>query len=341
MTGLIERDLPDGRSVADILFAGFDRTGGILNFVDVGARNGSYLLPESYATRCRITGFEPNRDEYEKLVNGQTDARAAGLVEPHFKGRRYFPHALWSSSGERTLQVTAGVGAATLMGPVNERVAKNMWREQDGGRNFFERVQRVVETNMVNCVTLDQILSESSETIDILKLDVEGAELDVLEGARHLLEKKSILVIFSEFLFVPLYERRVTLGHQQVFLEDLGYRLIALNFDHFPYSWGRTRICSTDAQRLTYSGDAIFVLDPDRNKLDGDTMYRLGLASFALGFSALGLNLIEASGRLLSNDKLAIENLANLRSVSRKLRDAWMEVPNVGYRVLKLFGMRK
>jgi FkbM family methyltransferase len=334
MRPFLDSKLADGRAVAGIVFEAVDRAGAMLNLVDVGARNGNYLVPHSYAARTRITGFEPNRTEYDKLVKGRTDARLAGLAEPEFRERKYNPYALWSDNAERTIYLTTGPGAVTLMGPVDQRMTRSMWRERDRGQNYFDRVQKIVGTDRVPCITLDEIWQGSAEPIDILKIDAEGGELEVLKGARDLLARRRILLIFSEFLFAPYYEQRVTLGHQQVFLDDLGYRLIALNADHFPYNWGRTAVRTKYDRWLTYAGDAIFVLDPDRNTMDDETQYRLGLACIALGFNAFGLNLLRASGRVASSDIDALEAAVNRPPLARRLRLAWMDFPFVVGRLL-------
>jgi FkbM family methyltransferase len=337
---LIERKLADGRSVASIIFAPIDEAGSRLEFVDVGARNGSFLLPASYAARARITGFEPNKVEYEKLLGGRTDAAAFGLREPPFKERRYFPYAVWSEDTERTLYLTVGPGAVSLMGPVHEAMTMNMWRESDHGQNYFERHQAPVGTDHVTCVALDRIWDQSEGPIDVLKLDVEGAELQVLKGAEALLSERRILLIFSEFLFVPYYQDRTTLGHQQVFLDELGYRLIAINADHDDYNWGQTRIQAKHDRRMTYAGDAIFIADPDRNSLSADEMYRLGLACMAMGFNAFGINLMRETGRLAAAEIAAIEAEANKVTVARRAHDAWKRAPDIAYRLLRALRLR-
>jgi FkbM family methyltransferase len=334
MKPFLDGRLADGRAVAGVVFDAVDRGAKILNLVDVGARNGNYLLPRSYAARTRITGFEPNRAEYEKLVNGRTDAGLAGLAEPEFRERKYHPYALWSETAERTIYLTSGPGAVTLMGPVDQRMTRSMWRERDRGQTYFDRVQQIVGTDRVPCVTLDQIWQGLAEPIDILKIDAEGGELEVLKGAHDLLASRKILVIFTEFLFVPYYEQRVTLGHQQVFLDERGYRLIALNADHFPYNWGRTAIRAKNDRWLTYAGDAIFVLDPDRNTLDAENKYRLGLACIAMGFNAFGLNLLRASGWVAASDVDALEAAVNRPPLPHRLRLAWMDFPFAVARLL-------
>jgi FkbM family methyltransferase len=340
MTALIDRILPDGRSIAEIVFALADSAGVTFNIVDVGARNGNYMLPRSYAKRTRLIGFEPNRVEYEKLVTGTTDAKAAGLSELPYREKAYHPHALWSESTERTLFLTAGAGSVTLMGPASEQITSNMWREQDCGQSFFDRIQKVLARESVHCVTLDEAWHDDGSLIDILKLDVEGAELDVLTGAQSLLRGKRILLIYSEVLFVPYYERRITLGHQQVFLDELGYRLIKVNLDHPSYSWRPTDIRPKNDQWLVHAGDAIFVLDPDRNALSREEGYRLGVACMAMGFNGLGLNLISNAGEITTNDRVAIETLANTPPLSRKLHQLWLDTPRMVHKFLLSVGLR-
>jgi FkbM family methyltransferase len=311
-----------------------------LEFVDVGARNGSFILPPKYAAQCRITGFEPNPVEFEKLKSGRTDAMLRGAKEPPFKAKRYFPNAVWSAKGDRTLYVTVGPGAVTLTGPANRNMVDNMYLAVDSGQNYYERHQRMLSTERIPCVALDDLWTESSAVIDILKLDVEGGELEALKGARNLLSHKKILLLKSEFLLAPYYEPRVTLGHQQVFLDEMGYRLIGLDSDQSRYSWGPTRIHKDNDRWLSYAGDAIFVVDPDRNALSPEHSFRLGLACMAMGFNAFGLNLIRASGKIGDADIRAIEDEANRLPVATRLLAAWMDAPNTAYRMLRALGRR-
>lgn len=340
MTALIDRTLPNGGSIASIVFRHLDQSGWLLNFVDVGARNGSYLLPASYAQRTRITGFEPNRVEYEKLINNRTDAQKAGMIEPAFREKKYYPYALWSEDGERTLYLTVGPGAVTLMGPADERMTKNMLRTSDRGQNFFERAQRVVGTDTVPCKTLDALWRERNERIDILKLDAEGGELEILKGAKEQLASKNILLIYTEFLLLPFYKQRVTLGHQQVLLDECGYRLIGLNLDHFPYCWRSSHIRAENDRRMQYAGDALFILDPDRNALSRQDMYRLGLACLAMGFNGVGLNFIREAGMISDADLSAIEAQANNPPLMRRIHAAWQKFPYLADRWLTSLRLR-
>lgn len=340
MASLFDRELADGRSAALPLFSRCDKQGIELNFVDVGARNGSFLLPDSYARRACIHGFEPNHAEYEKIVNGTTDARKAGLREPEFKRRNYYPTALWSEKGSRPLYIPIGVGAATLMGLADEAVTSNMWQSGRGGMNYFQRIHRPDKTVQVECDTLDNVFAGNDSSIDILKLDAEGGELDVLKGARRLLEQKRVLLIKSEFALSPTYQNRVLLGHIHVLLDELGYRLVDLSFDHWKYCWKPTTANEGQDTWFTRAGDAVFILDPERNVLSQDQYYRLGLACIALGFNAPGLNFIDAAGALSDFDRAAMIDELNRRSRGRKLMDFWMSAPHLAYKVLHKLKLR-
>jgi len=340
MMPLIERALPDGRTVADVLFAPLKAASGMLEFVDVGARNGSFILPPKYAAQARITGFEPNPEEYRKLVERRTDSMLAGAKEPAFKDRRYFPNGVWSENKDRTIYITVGAGAVTLTGPVDDKMTQAMYRANDRGVNYFERHQRVLRTESIPCVTLDSVLGNDTGLIDFLKLDVEGGELEVLKGARKLLSEHKILLIKSEFLLAPYYGQRMALGHQHVLLDELGYRLIRLDSDQARYSWHPTKIEPDNDLGLQYAGDAIYALDPDRNNLSADVNYRLGLAALAMGFSAFGLNLIRQSANVPKGDIAAIEAEANRVPLMHRAMKLWMSAPDAAYRILHAAGLR-
>jgi FkbM family methyltransferase len=340
MISLLDRKLPDNRSASDVLFAALDRTQDELTFVDVGARNGSYLLPASYAQRACIIGFEPNQVEYERLVAQKTEASAAGMQEHKFRRRRYFSHALWSTSGRRSFYEPIAPGAATLVGWADPKMTQNIWLSVGGGASYYDRIQRPKAVGEVECQTLDRMWAPEPGLIDILKLDVEGGEVDVLEGARGLLTDHRILLIRSEFALAPYYENRPTFGHQQVLLNELGYRAIALEFEHWQYCWKPTDVMETNDRWLTRSGDAVFVLDPDRNHFSVDQFYRLGLACVALGFNAFGLNLIREAGAINDSDLRSLVAVMNTKSKMRKAREVWMGVPDRVYRILHRMKLR-
>jgi hypothetical protein len=76
--------------------------------------------------------------------------------------------------------------------------------------------------------TLDALMREVSwtEDIDLLKIDVQGAELLSLSGAERTLER--VLLLLTEVSFAPLYEGSCIFGEVYEFLTARGFRLLAL-----------------------------------------------------------------------------------------------------------------
>jgi hypothetical protein len=78
-----------------------------------------------------------------------------------------------------------------------------------------------------------QILDSFCETegisdIDILKLDVEGSELNVLKGATQKLTEKRIRLIFTEVMFTAHYEGGCLFHEVSGFLRHYDYKLFNL-----------------------------------------------------------------------------------------------------------------
>ena len=76
--------------------------------------------------------------------------------------------------------------------------------------------------------TLDEFCAEHEiNYIDLLKLDVQGYELKILAGAKHLLETKRITLLFTEVNFVPLYANQAYFHQVYQFLLGEGFQLVS------------------------------------------------------------------------------------------------------------------
>ena len=104
MSNGLERKLKNGDSVMDSLMKPFRDNIIELKVVDVGARNGMHqdVIPSNYAKESTMVGFEPNPDEYNKLVTQNTDAEKVGAQMSRFKHEQYFNYALWNKDEKRT-----------------------------------------------------------------------------------------------------------------------------------------------------------------------------------------------------------------------------------------------
>ena len=167
---------------------------------DVGANQGDYAeLVREYLPQAKIIAFEPGPAAFVRLQNRRLQDTEA------------FPYALADKAGQAMLYdhgQQEGSEHASLFGEVFVDVYHS----------------RQVQAHKVKVMTLDGFCQQARiPRIDFLKIDVEGAELRVLQGAKKLLAQGAIQVVQFEF-----NEMNVT---ARVFLKDF-YDLLP-DYDFF------------------------------------------------------------------------------------------------------------
>ena len=188
----------------------------------------------------RITGFD---------ANPQAAAEAEAALPP---GSRVLPYAL-GDGNSATLHMTLFRGCSSLFEP-NEEVIdmfEAISATTEGG-NF-----RVVSKEKISTRRLDEI--EECPQADFIKLDVQGAELLVLENA--LQKISNAVVIETEVEFVEIYRNQPLFGDIQRFMRDQGFvlhKLVDISGRNFrPMSTGDP----TQALSQFLWADAVFVKD--------------------------------------------------------------------------------
>lgn len=89
-----------------------------------------------------------------------------------------------------------------------------------------------VEIQEVMGETLDSYLSGQKFQPDLIKIDTQGADLRVLEGAGETLHSFQPMLMV-ELLFTPLYKDQADFHQIVKFLDNCGYQLIALLEEHY------------------------------------------------------------------------------------------------------------
>lgn len=178
-----------------------------IQIVDVGAAPNS-SSPEPYRFLvdqgiAQVTGFEP-------------DPSACAELNKHFEGSKNQCFPYFVGDGTNRTFHTLGSPLCSSLYPPNEDVI-NMFT---GLEDYFKEVHR----DSVVTTRLDDIAELSS--VDFLKLDVQGAELDVLHGGIRTLE--DTMLIFTEVEFVELYQGQPLFGDVAAFLRENGFMFHAI-----------------------------------------------------------------------------------------------------------------
>jgi FkbM family methyltransferase len=173
---------------------------------DVGANKGQTInLMQRTLSKPRITAFEPNPD----LVSFLQQNYASPTV-------RIENTALGSVAGNIEFCILE-----------NDELSSVLELDRMGSHPFINTPVRKRVT--VPSTTLDSYAElHKVESIDLLKVDTQGYDLEVLRGAATLLTNKKVTLLLVEVNFVRLYEKQCSFAEIEEFLSARGYRLLCL-----------------------------------------------------------------------------------------------------------------
>lgn len=198
-----------------------------IHIFDIGANIGQSITRyRAQYPNCVITSFEPNPAAFSQL-----EKNWGGI--PGITLNRL---ALSNSIGQVSFYATRVSEASSLLKPTERIMSLSLEHKYD------------YETVNVSAMTLDHYCHVSAiDNIDILKLDVQGSELSVLQGADKLLQTGKIRLIYSEITFAETYT------NQASYIELVSY-LCQLNYE----LWDIGSFLYTRNDRL-WAGNLIFV----------------------------------------------------------------------------------
>jgi FkbM family methyltransferase len=124
--------------------------------------------------------------------------------------------ALSDRNGEAQFEINRFEASSSLL-PIDPR--NSAW---------FSRDLSVASSISVMTLTLPELMSRQKlESVDLLKLDLQGAERLVLSGGAEVLERVS--VIYTEVFFEPLYAGAWLFRETNEFLSGHGFKLCGLS----------------------------------------------------------------------------------------------------------------
>jgi FkbM family methyltransferase len=165
-----------------------------------------------FAPRLTIYGFDADADACE-AANMRLQAQQVAWTEKHI------PLALSDAIGESTLYVTKAPACSSLY-PPNEPYLSRFAGLLDSVAPEF--------TIDVTTTTLDTFCEEEGlEAIDFLQIDVQGADLNVLQGATQML--KTVLAVQVEVEFSHLYQGQPLFADVDMFMRERDFTLFDLS----------------------------------------------------------------------------------------------------------------
>jgi len=222
--------------------------------IDVGARGALKDDLFSLAPAIELYGFEPDKAECERLNN----LYSSGASLPYRK-ILFFPVAIGQKSEKRTLFITKHKGASSLLSPIAEIGSQFL-------RNDYVTIESTCE---IATIPLDEFLATNSlSNVAHAKIDVEGAELEVLQSATQLLSS-TLLSLRVEVSFLRTRIGQPCYSDIEAYLRK--YNFIPMDFLEL-HHWRRMtkkHPSKRDKGVLPYSkgqvahGDMLFFLNPE------------------------------------------------------------------------------
>jgi hypothetical protein len=262
----------------------FDRHPFVL--IDVGCSGGIAEPWRAFGSSLIAHGYDPDVDACEDAQRREPfphvryHARFVGLPESHpFVQQRRDEAARWPDTN--------------IWGRVTAGHLAQRGQEAEGGRPAT--AARLADpASLLGVVEI--VRSEQLPTVDFLKVDVDGPDLDVLESAREVLVERQVLGVAVEVnWFGSANPNEPTFHNTDRFMRQHGYALFGVTVR--PYS--RTDLPAPFLRELyaetrfgqPYQGDAIYVRDlaaPDQQDL-ADAYPAEKLVKLASVYELIGL----------------------------------------------------
>lgn len=276
--------------------------------VDIGMRGGAEpdLLPIAFATD--VIGFEPEPVAYRALA-----ASGPG----RWKSQQVFQTAIARNQSTVRLHVTDDPQSSSLLEP-DGRLG-----EAYGKQQFFD-VDHTIE---VAAASLDAALEEhGARPPGFLKLDVEGLEAEILDGAASTLEQVAMIKI--EIAMLAFNKGQPVFREIDARLAASGFRLFDLLTLHrwrlaghisYPHLAGGPY---TFARGSLMHGDALYIRDVlpgGRDAADHALAYRAVAGLLAYGYFDHALAILEQPDlRRHMEQEYRMDPAAAVKIISRK-----------------------
>jgi FkbM family methyltransferase len=174
-------------------------SGDAIVLLDVGASGGVIPRWSPYRADIAFIGVEPDARSVSALLNSPESKL--------FRSYEIVPFGAWNRTGAVGISFTRKPMCSSHFTPNASFLAR------------FPEVERfdIVGSTEVECRTVDDLLSGSGKSVDFIKLDLEGGELAVLEGAAKSIE--GCMGLHVEVCFQSIRDGQPLFGDIKNFLQ--------------------------------------------------------------------------------------------------------------------------
>lgn len=287
-----------------------------ISLLDVGAANGVYDRWTAFQKYIDYFAVEPDLRSSDNLLYSDS--------ESPYNSQTLIKRALWHSSGEVTLNLCRKPMASSIYTP-NRKF-----------NDLFQDPERhdIVDKIKIECMTLDEVSNQIGKSFDVIKLDVQGAELDVLKGATKSLS--SVIAIDIEVELCELYLGQPLFDQIFSFLRQAGLEFIDFTFI---YRWSPDQF--NGLGQSTFA-DALFMLAPEKiaasNTEQAISKFAVIAAIYERGDLLLRLATALDNSTIISHEKVvAVKSLGEIISARNNRTQRQL---NRATKIIRLFHPR-
>ena len=256
-----------------------DLTTDPIGLVDIGARWGVSEIFQPAAETFDVIAFEADPEEAERLARSVASSAPWSRVQ-------ILPFALADKRRLVTLHLLQRANNSSIL-PVDPK-----WHQRYSLAGF-EPVKEIE----LPAVPLDDVVfgdAAGSRHGEIIKIDTQGAELLVFQGAERTLVERTLCIV-CEASFFSVYQGAPLFSELELHLRQRGFSFYGF-LDIQQRSTRRLDKRTTRGRERFMQADAVFFKDPvDQNLTDRRAIGIVAIAATLLGFFDLAL---EAAARL-------------------------------------------
>ena len=238
------------------------------NYVDIGAR-GNIVSPWLELERVsKIIGFEPDSIEAKRL-------------NEKYINRLYYSTALWSSQRKGKVYINEWEPTSSMYRPNDEFINKFHVQHWEG-----RRLKKEID---VECNTLDNVLMQDELIPDFIKIDTQGAELEILKGAERILTNYCPIVT-CETWCAEVYKNAPMMHEVIQYMNNHGYQVFDMELAA-AWKHGNKEVSS---KRKSIGYEILFVKVKDINVVHNQQIIKLLLLLELYGYRDYAIFLMDS-----------------------------------------------